>query len=178
MSSFSRVGTEVVVILQLWLLGYPNPFHHQQTRIIGVHGFVPATTVVGSGGITNARTLSTALSYEEEVSSEWYTPPPPPASTTANPVNDPSTRVALPPGVTPRVTCIRSPEDFDHFLTPMDKDDRLCVVQFHAAWYVRWLLLLRVVHLTTSTQANYHPPFLRLRRSFIRYSHVLHFGSF
>ena len=65
---------------------------------------------------------STARRYED---SEWYTPPPPAA--------EPAIR--LPAGVTPHTTVVTSRAQLEEFLKV---DDRLCVVKFHAAWYVHW----------------------------------------
>lgn len=65
--------------------------------------------------------------------SEWYSPPPPAAATGTEQSVSEEQPTRLPRGVTTKVTVIRSKVDLEKFL---EEDDRLCVVRFHAAWYV------------------------------------------
>ena len=76
------------------------------------------------------RVPTTRLYYEEE--SEWYSPPPAPVTTTP-PEEQVIAAPKLPRGVTPKTTVVQAKIDLEEFLA---EDDRLCVVKFHASWYV------------------------------------------
>ena len=102
------------------------------------NSFTAVTTTAAKYSIADASrvtifeafvTRSPTLLKLGDEESEWYSPPPSPPITEEVPEVEES--VKLPRGVKPKVTAIRSKIELDEFLA---KDNRLCLVKFHATW--------------------------------------------
>ena len=97
--------------------------------------FVPQNSVLAP-----TRVVAVTRIYYENEESEWYSPPPPPAPVKQQEEEEEAAAkpaVKLPRGVTAKTTVVQARADLEEFLA---QDDRLCVIKFHAAWYVLSLL--------------------------------------
>lgn len=96
--------------------------------LIGVMCLTPTTGFITSpqNAFGVLRNRNHQLFDIEDGANEWYTPP-----ISSTPL---ASAIRRPVKTVPRETVISSAEQLQDFINPIDNDDRLTIVKYHASW--------------------------------------------